>query len=124
MGLVDNPYKPHTSLWMFITLEREEEDHLHFYNTFNTPRLQDIVYTFVLFHAEKGGVFIGPNDLKIRAKKCHIPGFRDTDDTTAIIGRYYRLHIDTRQYHCLTKLGDHALAVTSPNRGGTTTWQH
>ena len=76
---------------MITTLEREEEDFWHFYNTVNTQRLQDIFHTFVPFHAEKGGVFIYPNGFRIGAKKCHIAGFRGTGGTTAIIGQYYRL---------------------------------
>ena len=75
---------------MITTLEREE-DSLHFFNTFNTQKFQDIVHTFVPFYAEKDGVFIGPNDFRIRAKKCHIPIFQGTDGTTAIIGQYYCL---------------------------------
>ena len=72
---------------------------MHFYNTFNTLRFQDIIHTFVSFHVEKGGVFIGPNGFKIKAKKCHIPGFWGTSGTTVIIGWHYRLQIDTRWYH-------------------------
>ena len=89
-SLGDNPYKPHTSLVWSLDLEREEDSYL-FYNTFNTPRLQDIIHTFMPFHVEKSGVFIGPNGFKIGAKKCLILDFRGTGGTIAIIGWYYCL---------------------------------
>ena len=76
---------------MITMLGREEEDSLNFYNTFNASRIQDIVHTFVPFHAEKGGVFIGLNGFRIGAKKYHILGFQGTGDTITIIGRYHRL---------------------------------
>ena len=54
---------------------------------------------FMSFHTEKGGVFIGPNGFKIGAKKCHIPGIRDTGGTTTITGQYYCHLYDPRWYH-------------------------
>ena len=76
---------------------------------------------FVPFHAEKDGVFIGPNDFKIGAKKYHIPIFRGTSGTTAITRWYYRLQSDTGWYHYLTGV------VPLPDRGSTTaqtTWEN
>ena len=75
---------------------------------------------FVHFHTGKGGVFIDPNSFKIGAKKCHILGFRGTGDTTVIIGQYSRLQSDTERYHRLIEVGDRALTVPPPDKGGTT----
>ena len=75
---------------------------------------------FIFFHAEKDGVFIGPNSFKNGAKKCLILGFRSPGRTTAIIGRYHCLTPNTGWYQRLTKLGDRALAVPPPDRGSTT----
>ena len=60
---------------MITTLEREEEDSLHFYNTFNIPRFQDIVHTFMSFHIEKSGIFIGLMALELEQKSITSPDF-------------------------------------------------
>ena len=49
------------------------------------------VHTLLLLHAEKIGVFIGPNRFKIEAKKYLILGFRGTSGTTTSTGWYYCL---------------------------------
>ena len=61
------------------------------------------------FHIGKGGVYIGPNWFEFRAQKYYLLDFRGPGDTTAIIGRYYRLAL----------LGDRAQAIPPLDRGGT-----
>ena len=56
------------------------------------------------FHAGKGGIFIGPNSFKNRAKKYLIPDFQGLSGTTAITGRYYRS----------------VWVIPPPDKGGTT----
>ena len=63
------------------------------------------------FHAEKGGIFIGPNGFKNGAKKCLILDFQDPGGTIAITGWYHRLTLDgtiaqSGRYHHLTELKD------------------
>ena len=62
---------------------------------FKTQEFKIMPIDFVLFYAEKGGIFIGPNGFKIGAKKYHIPEIRGTDGTTAITGWYYHRRYDT-----------------------------
>ena len=95
----------------------------HFYNTLTVQEFKIMLTLFVLFHAEKGGVFRGPNGFWIGVKKYHLLGFWGIGSTTVIIGWYYHLQIDTRWYHLsvwAVQLPDRA---RRSNFGGTTAWQ-
>ena len=86
-GLGDNSYKPHSSFLNVYKAKRGRGGLFSLLQRFNTPKILDYANDFMPFYVENGGVFIGPYDFRIRAKKKYdILRIQGSSGTTTIIG--------------------------------------